>query len=127
MRKTGSMLAGFAVTASAFSPFAVAAPDETRGMALLAAYVYRTGALLRGAGAISATRNGAGDFSITFDRNVRDCFISATLVNEAGGYATGKIVASTNNSLPLQVRVVTMNASSTPSDLDFHVTVFCNR
>ena len=100
-----------------------AAPDDTLGMALLAADVSSTGELVRGSGAISATRSGMGDYVVAFDRIVGNCFPVATLGSQAS-IADGLISTAQNGN---GVTVATFSAPATPADRSFHLVVFCNQ
>lgn len=105
-----------------------AAPDNTRGMALMAATVDTDGTLVRGAGALSShTTGNPGDYVVQFNRDVTDC----TYVASVGGPVSP--VAYTSNvsanapgtaSGSDTVRVVTSNNGAL-ANYPFHLIVFC--
>ena len=116
-------LAAALVTLGASLPrHAAAAPDNTRGMAMMSAFVTSDGGLLVGAGAISATRIGNGHFEVVFDRDVARCFYFPALgAGPVSGSASATVGSEAN-----RVAVVTqMNGQI--ADNHFGIVVFCNR
>ena len=106
------------------APPAHAAPDNTRGKAIMAAEVDSDGMLERGSGATSATRIGQGLYNVQFDRDVTNCYPFATLGSNAG-VQTGTVAgASQNGNI---VTVGTTNAAGGLTDRPFHLLVFCNK
>jgi len=105
------------------TPWAHAAPDNTRGMAIMAAEVDSGGVLQRGSGATSAVWVGPGIYNVQFNRDVTSCYPVATLGSNAG-VPSGTAGASQNGTL---VTVATTNPAGTLTDKPFHLLVFCNR
>ena len=99
-----------------------AAPDNTLGMAILAASVNSDGTLLAGSGAASAAKLGTGQYRVDFDRDVLSCFRAATLESSAG-----EIRAITDTVTFNRVLVVTANSGGSISDASFNLLVYCAR
>jgi hypothetical protein len=116
-------------SASQAAPVTPAAADETLGMALMAAHVNPSGTLVKGAGAVSSTRTGAGNYSIVFERSVQNCFFSTATTNSGPGTGAGDasiIVFYTD--IPTQVLVITNSPPNLAGvDRAFSLTVFCPR
>jgi hypothetical protein len=129
MRQSSS---GFAMAAllccSFFGAPASAAPDNTLGMALMAAEVVgANGSLIRGSGATGASRSSEGLYVVTFDRDVTECFYSATFTNIIGLLNPGRTLqANTFNGNGVRVRLLRA-ADDTVVDADFQLIVFCPR
>lgn len=121
-------LAGFAVVCGllALAPRAQAAPDNTLGMATMAAAVDPAGNLTRGSGAVSVTTPNTGVFHIFFDRAVSNCFTYATIAANNVLYS-GQISTAPINNPSNQVTVQTVSSSGTAVSLPFHLMVFCNQ
>lgn len=97
-------------------------PDNGRGMALLAAEVQTTGALLNGAGATGANRIGTGIYEVFFNRDVTQCFYQAvSFLNHVALFVEPRSGAANG------VFVEFFTLSNTLADSRFYLTVFCNR
>jgi hypothetical protein len=104
-----------------------AAPDQTFGMALMAATVNQSGTLLRSTGAISATRVGNGAYRVIFDREVlgRCTYVA----NAEGGPAPGGSFVRVDETIsnPSSVLVYTRNAANAEEDRSFELIVVCSQ
>lgn len=118
-----SILLAAALTLDGLLPRAAqAAPDNTLGMAHMAAYISAGGSLLQGSGATDSTRQAAGIYRIDFDRNVTECFPSVTL---RGDWV--RALAQTSTSDPTAVFVWLVNQDTNSADASFYLTVFCSK
>jgi hypothetical protein len=117
-------LAGSLMTAV---PLTHAAPDRTLGMALMAATVNQSGNLLRGTGAISATRVGNGAYRVIFDREVlgRCTYVA----NAEGGPMPGGSFVQVDETISnaSSVLVYTRNAANAEEDRSFELIVVCSQ
>lgn len=102
---------------------AAAAPDNTLGMAIMAAEVGSDGTLLRSSGATSASNPTGGIYIVQFDRNVTNCYPSATL-GTGSGVTTGQIGAFQGGGT--SITVATANSAGNSTNLGFRLTVFCS-
>src|SRR3954451_3592501 len=79
----------------------------------------------RGSGAIGVQRLAIGVYEVRFNRSVRDCSVSATQIDP------GQILAYTNRDHQVanfeadEVHLLIQDSAGAPTDLDFHVQVFC--
>ena len=106
---------------------APAAADKSLGMAVMSAVIASNGTLVRGAGAVSATRLAAGSYTVTFNRSLADCsFLGGIGAGKAPGHASGYVIA-VNPALELDTVKVRTQAISNGADTDgqFHVQVIC--
>ena len=100
----------------------------------LFAIVAQNGSLVRGSGVLRTQRNGSGDYSVVFSRNLTGCAGVASL----GGHAIGPdsntgssfgqahvIVPADTGSGANAVVVRTTNSAGTPQDSEFHLIVVC--
>jgi hypothetical protein len=106
---------------------APAAADRALGMAILSAQVKETGVLMGGSGAVSAALTQPGSYSVTFERPVTGCTLTASAgqVETSGAHFT--ILA--NPAYSADAKVVTVFTRD-PRDLSqfnaaFHLIVFC--
>ena len=104
-----------------------AAPDNTPGMAMLAAYVSSTGELLDGTGAISATRAGTGIYNVVFNRDVTNCTFAPTRSHRTGVSAVGSASASIVLDVTSAVGVRLFAPNGNSIDRPFQLLVFCNQ
>jgi hypothetical protein len=124
--KFSPFLAGVAIAAGLLSLVpaprsASAAPDNTLGMAIMAARVKSNGTLDAGSGTTGTIlKTGTGAYVIAFDRNVEACFHTASLTNIPGQVLT--LTASDNS-----VAVGTQDSSGTFVDAAFSLLVYCPR
>jgi hypothetical protein len=126
-------LASFSLAASALlsgpaSPrFAAAAPDNTLGMAVLAANVFFDGTLLNGSGVTAAGRTPNaqdGSYDVDFNRDVSGCFYSAT---NSGWLATplNAVALPFQGDNPKRVRVMLFNNANNTASGSFYLLVYC--
>lgn len=124
------VLIAAAALASGAAFAAIAAPTVSPGTPAakqqLWARVSSGGSLSAGNGATAASRPAAGDYRVTFERSVKRCALTATM-----------IVSPTSNTYEMvggieavavsdrTVRVVTYNDNSGPVSNDFHLVVNC--
>lgn len=92
------------------------------GAELLGASVGPHGALLRGRGVQSSTRKAVGTYTVTFDRDIAQCFPSATLSNAY--YTLGLAVSSSNAMITIR-RLDDVDPPPPLADAAFFVTVLC--
>jgi hypothetical protein len=100
-----------------------AAPDDTRGMAVLAAVVNGDGTLFgAGSGVQSTSRSTTGTYLVRFDRNVGlgDCIASAT----ADFAAASAAVLFDAGAVNVYTRSLTTGSAT---DSRFHLLVYCAR
>ena len=104
------------------------AADGTLGAAELFAVVTAAGAISRGAGTVSSTKFGAGQYQVIFNRNVTECVYVASvadlgnLIPPAGQIGVAPRAGSVNG-----VFIQTRNATGAPADLNFMLKVSCVR
>jgi hypothetical protein len=103
---------------AAAMPPAQAAPDNTLGMAMLGAYVDAFGNLVSGSGVTAATRNSTGSYQVEFDRDIFDCFVTATPAMPVTLY-----VSKANNI----ASIFSHDSTGAFSDAVFNLIVFCAR
>ena len=96
------------------------------------ATVRRDGTLVRGQGALSATRVAPGFYQVTFTQEPAFCAIAATLATETtvgpdgnNPPFAGEIVATPDGGLINESDILTYDSSGTLADRDFHVIVSC--
>jgi hypothetical protein len=119
MIRTAPFIAVFGLASLvAAAPQVHAAPDNTRGMALLGAYVDALGNLVSGSGVVAAARNSTGSYQVDFDRDIFDCFVTATPAMPVRLY-----VSKANNI----VAVSSHDSAGAFSDAVFNLIVFCAR
>ena len=119
----------FAGSIALFPLAAQAAPDNTLGMALMSASVDAAPSpnIIRGSGAVSASRPQTGFVDVVFDRDLSSCACTAsTGYYEVGSY-TGGSMASANcpYAAPNSARVIVRSENATFIDSPFHLIVFC--
>jgi hypothetical protein len=121
---SAAILAAMIGATSSLTQRAAAAPDNTLGMALMAATVAGNATLIRGAGVVAVGRgSGAkGDFVVTFDRSLANCTCTATLMSAFE--STIAAICPRGDQLLNQVEVVTWFQAQA-FDLAFHLIVFC--
>ena len=113
------------------SRHAAAAPDNTRGMAMLSAMVIFVGGtvnLVGDTGATSVMKTATGRVVVTFDREVTNCFYAPAVSNLFGdpsiaASASAANVINQNNAVVVGV----FDANGAPADQHFGLFVFCNR
>jgi len=103
------------------------APDKTLGMALLSARVAADGTLEGGAGVVSSQRNSAGNYGVTFNRDVSSCDLSASVSNNDNILTPGYISVTLSSVVPGATFVATGSVASFNEDRAFTVLVFCVR
>jgi hypothetical protein len=87
-----------------------------------------TGALVRGSGAVSATRSGAGVYQVRFNRNVRNCAYSAVPASPPEDFLSGPagLVGTTGEAASVNgIWVNTYAPGGAAADISFHIVVFC--
>ena len=109
---------------AALMPRAHAAPDNTRGMALMGAYIGSDGAFRSGSGVIANYKLATGDYQVLFDRNISECIVSATPVS-LGDRRSATVYVPPGN--PASVEVVTWDSAGAVSDTPFYLFVFCSK
>jgi len=93
--------------------------DNTLGVALMSARVAADGTLSDGAGAVSVTNNAAGQYIVTFTRNVAGC------IAVASPQLNSRIVAANaNNSTTVSV-FTQVSSTLTFTNAAFNLIVFC--
>jgi hypothetical protein len=102
-----------------------AAPDQTLGVALMSAVVNQLGTLLRGVGAVSATRNSEGNYRVIFNREVlgKCTYVAMAEVGPMPGGAFVRVDETVSN--VNSVLVLTRNANNDEEDRAFELIVFC--
>ncbi len=86
------------------------------------------GSLVRGSGASNATRNGAGDYRVTFNRNLTGCATQATITRpgDTGPIPDpGAVVTGLLNVSPARAFIETYDLAGAASDRPVAVTVTC--
>ena len=124
------ILPGLAIVAVAllpFSRFAAAAPDNTRGMAILFAALAGDGTTLAGSGVVSVSHPAQGQSWVTFDRDVSNCGYYATVANYSGVLSSGHAATALVSGAPQVVAVQTRNSAGSAADIGVHLLVFCNK
>lgn len=121
--------AGAAIaTAAVCAMPASAAPDQTLGIALMAAAVNADGTLARGSGQTGSTKVGTGDYEVDFGRDVTGCFYTvSTGAPSAASVLPGMIQAEPRGGTPNGVFVKNVDGSGAPADTAFYLTVLCTR
>jgi len=113
----------------AASPAALeAAPDQTLGMALMAAKVNASGNLLRGVGAVSAEKISTGTYRVIFSRDIYpNCMYVATVtaVGPTGTFGFVDIDETIGN--VKSILVYTRAPNNTVDDRGFDVFVLCGK
>jgi hypothetical protein len=90
------------------------------------AVISELGAVVRGRGAASASKTGAGQYQVVFDADVHNCAYFATLGDPGAGLppigeiGTGSATGNANG-----VVVVTRDSTGANVDRPFHLTVSC--
>jgi len=104
-----------------------AAPDQTLGVALMSAVVNQLGTLLRGAGAVSATRNGTGNYRVIFNREVlgKCTYVAMAEGGPMPGGAFARVDETVSN--VNSVLVLTRNADNDEEDRGFELIAFCTQ
>jgi hypothetical protein len=104
-----------------------AAPDQTLGVALMSAVVNQLGTLLRGAGAVSATRNSTGNYRVIFNRQVlgKCTYVAMAEVGPMSGGAFARVDETVSN--VNSVIVLTRNANNDEEDRAFELIAFCTQ
>ena len=104
------------------TPQVEAAPDNALGMAMMAAYIEADGSFVRGSGVTANFKVGQGSYVVRFDRDVRQCFYSATP-------AFNGVLLSVQQHVDMRdVSVGGSDRSSGGSmDTSFFLLVFCNK
>lgn len=106
---------------------ASAAPDQTRGMALLSLAIDLDGFVVSQSGVTNFTNvAGAGRYNVTFDRSVADC----TAVGSIGPGNTlnpvnGTVVTGRLSGNPNGLLIQTRDDAGTLVDMAFSLLVFC--
>jgi hypothetical protein len=125
MRSIATLAA--ALGGALLSTGAMAAADNTLGVAHLSAVVQATGQVIRGSGVVSAELFDTDTYEVEFERNVRDC----TYVANAGSVGTGLFsalripVVESSSSKQDAVNVRIFNKDGVVSLSSFHLMVFC--
>ena len=103
---------------------AAAAPDDTLGMAILAARVNSDGTLASGSGATGAFKDSPGSYRVDFDRDVSGCYFSAN----NSGYSASPLYAVTLPFPAVANRVwVLLYNNDGFADGSFYLLVYCAR
>jgi hypothetical protein len=108
---------------------AKAAADGTLGMALMSANVTANGFITdgTGTGVVSAMRTGIGQFQVVFERDVYKCTYAANIASSNDYVSQGSIAATNTPSARNTVKIATWLPNQYPTDLNFHLLVFCPR
>ena len=109
------------VVAPAFTGKALAAPDQTLGMAIMSAYVEVNGSLLDGAGVVTSAYLGSGQYAVQFNRPLAGCVSTATQWGNANA-----IISVQPNGDTVTVRLA-IPESGAPLQRPFQMIVFCAR
>jgi hypothetical protein len=99
---------------------APAAADQTLGMALMSAAVNSAGTLLRGTGAVSASRSEPGIYAVVFNRDIVACIANANVGNDGNTTLIPYAVSLTlgiNNQVLVRMDI----------DRPFYLLVFCHQ
>jgi hypothetical protein len=127
--KTHRMILLAALSCLIWSTPVLAAPDGTRGMALMSASIEADGSLFRGVGVVSNTHLGganSGLYQVLFERDVTECFYVATLGRgTADNAANGFIEATPRANNANGVFVSTTSTADAAADRAFFLLVFC--
>jgi hypothetical protein len=107
-------------------PSASAAPDVTKGMALMSAAVAADATLVHGSGVVIASRSSAGVYSVFFDWTVSGCTFVGTIGPANAGTAAGMIDVAPSTGMT-GVRVETRETTGVLTDKPFHLIVFCTK
>lgn len=91
----------------------------------MSAAVNGNGTLARGSRVTTTTRQLAGTYVVTFDRDVRACTYVASVGRNDSSYANGYATAQTSTLNAQSVFVATFDAEGTLTDHPFHLTVTC--
>lgn len=92
----------------------------------IAANVYADGSLAAASLALeSIEKNFAGDYLLTFDRDVSSCAVEATLSTHSTGFVTGEVSVGRALTSDFAVWVYTSNSAGSAADLPFTVVVNC--
>jgi hypothetical protein len=128
MRSTFALtVAGSLAAALPFAQPALAAPDQTLGMALMAATVNQSGTLLRSTGAVSAERVSKGAYRVIFNREVisRCTYVANAETGPMPGGGFVKVDETISNTS--SVLVYTYNAANAVEDRSFELIVVCSQ
>jgi hypothetical protein len=118
-----------ALSTTAFTGKALAAPDQGLGMTIMSAEVSSGGTLLAGAGVVGVSEMGIGQYFVAFNRSVLGC----TVVGSPSAIALpGFIIArgspgTIDGTTYFGLRVDTLNKNTTSESLSFNLIVFCAR
>lgn len=91
------------------------------------AVVNSNGTLARGVATSSTLRQGAGNYRVTFTRDISTCAFNGTLGGAGGGFPPiGTIgITFSDTATPDDIYVETRNSAGTLTDASFHVSVSC--
>ena len=89
------------------------------------AVINLNGTTARGFGVTSSENASAGNYVVTFNRNVSKCAYVASLGDGAGNTFQGEVSATNNVVDANAVGVATDNSSGVGTDKAFHLAVFC--
>ena len=108
-------------TAPAFTGKALAAPDQTLGMAIMSAFVDVDGSLGYGSGVVSSAYNSVGKFyTVSFNRPLAGCVSNVSS-------SSGARIASSGFAVDNSVRVETYGVNGVIGAGAFNLIVFCAR
>lgn len=100
-----------------------AAPDNTLGMAIMGAYMSSDGTVRSSSGVLNVEKASAGQYYITFDRDVSRCILSGVAGAASATYLSAYVMDSVDVRL---VRAIGFSSSTgSPADVAVHVMVFC--
>ena len=105
------------------------AADLTLGVAELFAVVHGNGTLIRGAGAVSSTRFGTGQYQAVFTRNVRNCAYVGSISEPTNTLIppAGQIAVTGRSGNDAGIFVQTRDGAGAAADRTFMVKVSCVR
>jgi hypothetical protein len=121
----GALTLSAALAAPAFAGNALAAPDQTLGMAIMSAAVSADGTLLRGAGVMAVTKSSVpGRYEISFIRKVDSCEAVATAQGQVALPRAVQLLGVVDDTIYFQTG---SENDGEPTNSDFYVIVFCAR
>lgn len=121
--KTAALFTAFGFLLASLAGALMAAPDKTRGMALMSARVGGIGNLAGGAGAVSVEKVGPkGQYKVVFNRPL---YPGCTLVASLATSGTGGAVKVNVNTGDGTAVVQTYDLDDNFEDRSFHLIAFC--
>jgi hypothetical protein len=115
-------LAAALTLGAAMSNMAHATPDNTLGMAILAARLNANGAIIQRSGGTTLNKSFPGIYHVGFNRDVSKCFYTVTLIVHQG-----QTRAQPSSLGVTKVAVTPHDSSGAFKDADFYLLVYCNK